>query len=362
MLFSLEEGFINTAGFTRIDINRHSYYYSGLFYTLGFKAGRESIAAFAKELESLGAIPFDKAFGAFCCAVVQPNGNTTFFADNSNLHCLYVGHGAISDSLLDLVRYERASTFDNESLAEFFALGGVYFGKTLIEGISTSAFDTAYRFSNGLMSVEAKGIGGVDAPAVVEDVATFFRDMAHALSDERVTLSLTGGYDSRLVLACLMEHLPINVFISCSDQADPDVYWARRAAQAIGKSLEIVNVGKPDVSEEYLRRLFTDADGNGLFVDDDYMRIHAFMQDRKDQGYSCYLTGDGGVRHKDWYWLQDLPFYRMRHTNVARFYDQRIQVITSIPFGRRLDGPYQRMRKSMIGAMRQFVMPINTES
>jgi hypothetical protein len=363
MLFSAEAGFIDTTGLAKAVIGDSTYYYSGLFYIRGRKAGLDSIAAFAQEYEESGALPLNKVFGAFCCAVVQPNGDTTFFADNSNLHCFYVGRNAISDSFLELVRYESAFAFDNDSLCEFFALGGVFFGKTLIQGISTTTYSNAYVYSNGSLRVEDKGLGEFDAPTAIADVTEFFRDMAYALSDDKVTLSLTGGYDSRLVLACIMEHLPVNVFISCSDETDPDVYWAGRAATAAGKTLEVLRVGKPQISEAYLRLLLDEADGNGIFVDDNYMRISAFMQDRKHRGYTCYLTGDGGVRHKDWYWLQDLPFYRSKHTKVARFYDQRIQVITpSIPIGRRLEAHYRSMRRRMIGAMQEYVMPINTQS
>ena len=363
MLFDSKAGFVNTAGFTKVEIGDYVYYYSGVFYLRGRKAGEDSVVGFAREYEASGALPFDKVFGAFCCAIVQPDGETLFFADNSDLHCLYVGESAISDSFLELLRAEKKTTFDTESLCEFFALGGVFFGKTLVPGIATTANDSLYVCSNGTIRREDKGIGDIDAPTAIDDVPAFFRDMAYALSDEKVTLSLTGGYDSRLVLASLMDHLPVNVFISCSDESDPDVYWAKRAAQAVGKTLEILRVEKPQISEEYLRRLFDQADGNGVFVDDNYMRLSACMQNRRDEGYSCYLSGDGGVRHKDWYWIQDLPFYRRRHTDVARFYDQRIQVITpSIPFGERLEGPYRSMRRRMVGTMQQYVMPLNTES
>ena len=363
MLFDIETGFSNTTGFTRVEVGDSVYYYSGIFYLRGRKAGDDSIVAFAREYEETGALPLAKVFGAFSCALVQPNGDTVFFSDNSNLRCLYVGERTIGDSFLEVLRSEKRTAFDPDALCEFFALGGVFFGKTLVSGISTTANDALYICSTGTIRQEDKGIGDIDAPAAINDVAAFFRDMAYALSEDNVSLSLTGGYDSRLVLASLMDHLPIDVFISGSDENDPDVHWAKKAAQAVGKRLEIVKVGKPAISEGYLRQLFAQADGIGLCVDDNFMRISAFMQDRRERGYSCYLTGDGGVRHKDWYWIQDLPFYRRRHTDVARFFDQRIQVIApSIPFGKRLEGPSQQMRPRMVRTMRRHVMPMNTQS
>jgi hypothetical protein len=363
MLFSASSGFLNTDGFARVETDTCTYYYKGVFYMRGRKAGRESIVAFAQEYESSGVLPFAKAFGAYSCAIAHPKGQTIFFADNSNLNCFYVGPNAISSSFLELIRYENASTFDDEALCEFLALGGVFYGKTLVKGITLSASDSTYVCSDETLRREDKGVGDIDAPTAIEDVADFFRDTAYALSDESVSLSLTGGYDSRLVFVCLKDHLPLNVFISCSDESAPDVYWAKQAALAAGRTLEIVNVAKPSVNEDYLRQLFDYADGLAPFVDDSYMRISAFMLNRRDTGYTCYLTGDGGVRHKDWYWLQDFPFYRMRHTNLGRFYDQRLQVIrTSIPVGERLEEPYRGLRPRMIKGMRPYLMAINTES
>ena len=363
MLFSAEAGFLDTSGFTGLQIGDCIYYYRGVFFMRGRKAGRDSILAFAQEFETSGVPPYAKAFGAFSCAIARPTGETIFFTDNSNLNCFYVASDAIGDSFLELIRYEHSSAFDDDALCEFLGLGDVFFGKTLVGGISLSASDSTYVCSGGVLRREHKGVGDIDAPTAIDSVVDFFGDVADALSDERVTLSLTGGYDSRLVFACLRDRLPLSVFISCSDERAPDVYWARRAAHAGGATLEIVNVAKPQVSEAYIRHLFDSADGLVPFADDSYMRISAFMQDRRDVGYTCYLTGDGGPRHKDWYWLQDFPFYRMRHTNLGRFYDQRIQVVrTLVPVGDRLHDPYRKMRPRMIQSMRQHVKSINTES
>lgn len=363
MLFSAMSGFLDTGGFVKNEIGDCTFYHKGLFYLRGEKAGSASIAAFAEEYERSGVLPFEKAFGAFSCVVVRRTGETIFFTDNSNLHCFYVGSSAISDSFLSLVRHERASAFDEDALCEFLGLGGVFFGKTLVDSISTSASDCVYVCYGGTIRQELKQIGDIDEPSTVTDFAEFFQDTAHALSGERVALSLTGGYDSRLVFACLRERLPVDVFISCSDEKDPDVLWAKRVAQAGGATLEIVNVDKPVVNERYVRHLFVDADGVVPCVDDTYMRIHSFMHDRQDKGYTCLLTGDGGPRHKDWYWLQDFPFYRMRHTNLGRFYDQRLLVIpASIPIGGRIEKRYQGMRRRVVRGMRRYLQALNTES
>jgi hypothetical protein len=363
MLYTTDSGFVDTDGFTSVAVGDTTYLYRGLFYLRGHRAGAESIKAFAQASLETGRMPFRMAFGAFSCAVVQPDGAATFFTDNSDLDCLYVSSGAISDSFIQLVEREPSPAFDDDALCELLVLGGVFFGRTLVRDIATTEYDRAYQCADGSIRSVDKGIGPFDATSTVEDVQAFFRDMAHALAGHRVTLSLTGGYDSRLVLAGLMEHLPLEVFISGSDETDPDIRWARRAASAAGMNLEIVRVDKPAIDEALVRRLFEEGDGVVAAIDDDGIRISAFMHERRDRGYTCYVTGDGGVRHKDWYWLQDLPFYRRRRTNVAGFYDQRIQIVTTpIPFGRRLQGRSRALRQRMIDGMRRHVKSLNTQS
>jgi hypothetical protein len=363
MLFSYDGGLLDDSGFRRVDVGDDRYYVSGVFFLRGHWAGPDSLAAFGEAYRASGVLPVDRAFGAFCCLIVRRDGEALFFTDNSNLHTLYVGRRAISDRFLDLARHEGTTSFDDDALCEFLALGSVYLGKTLIDGIATSASDRVYVVSDGVLRTEAKGVGDVDRRSTIEDVPSFFADVAYALDGERVTLSLTGGYDSRLIFACLNDHLAVDPFISCTDRRNPDVYWAVRAAAAGGKALDVLEIPKPAVTERYLRELVDDTDGVNCAVGDDAMRIRAFLRDRRERGYTCLLTGDGGVRHKDWHWLQDLPFYRRKHTNVGRFFDQRIEMIrSSVPFGERLAGRYQGLRPRLIQAMRRHLRPLNTQS
>lgn len=363
MIFSIKEGFINTEGFEEVRYKEYTFYYSGILYLRGKKAGRESVLAVAEEYEATGVIPFIKIFGAFCLIICKPDGKTIFFTDNSNLHCFFIGKNYIGDNFLEIIRCEKANEFNIEALCEFFVLGGVYFGKTLIDGIKVTANDSFYMSEDGIMVKKDKKIGGIDAPSSITDVSAFFRDMAYALSDCKVTLSLTGGYDSRMVFACTKDYLPTNVFISGDNENDPDIVCAKKTARAGGQHLEILKIDKPQISENYLRELFEYAQGCVPLINDGYLRISMFMKNRRANGYNCYLTGDGGPRHKDWYWMQDLPFYRKKNTNVPRFYDQRIEEIrTDIPFGDILIVPYRNLRQRFIGVLEQHVMSINTQS
>jgi hypothetical protein len=82
MIFSIKEGFINTEGFEEVRYKEYTFYYSGILYLRGKKAGRESVLAVAKEYEATGVIPFIKIYGAFYLIISKPDGETIFFTDS----------------------------------------------------------------------------------------------------------------------------------------------------------------------------------------------------------------------------------------------------------------------------------------
>lgn len=363
MIFSRTEGFIDTEGFEKVVHKQRLFYYSGLFFMRGKKAGEESVLAFAEEYETTGNIPFIKMFGAFCLIICESDGKSIFFTDNSNLHCFFIGENYIGDNFLEIINCEKSSEFNMEALCEFFVLGGVYFGKTLVDGIHLTANDSYYIYSNGAMEQRDKGIGGIDGPSSIEDVSEFFRDIAYALSDQKVTLSLTGGYDSRMVFACIKDHVPTNVFISGNNEEDPDIVLAKKTARVAGQSLEVIKIEKPEISENYLRELFSYAQGCIPFVNDGFIQISTFIINRAKRGYDCYISGDGGVMHKDWWWIQDFPFYRRKHIDLNKFYDERIEYVNKFtPFGTKLLQPSKDLKNRFVNSISQYRRVLNTET
>ena len=363
MLLKYGEGFINYDEYQKIEYNGLNIYYRGVFWMRGKKAGRESIEYFAEKYMESGSIPYIELFGAFSCIVEHPGSKVILFTDNSNMHCFFIGDKALGTNFLEVAKANEVGSFELDALCEFISLGGVYFGKTLLEGINLTENDKVYIFEEGTIRIVEKGIGGIDGHSTITDVNEFFREMAYALSERKVTLSLTGGYDSRMVFACLNNYISIDTFISGDNETESDFVVSQRVVLAAGKKQEMIRTPKPYISEDYIKYLFEYAQGVVPFINDGYMRVSSFIKDRADKGYDCYLTGDGGPRHKDWYWVQDLPFYRKKHTNVAKFYDQRIEDIkTHLPWGSTLEPKYTQMRRRMILTLNKFVKQLNTQS
>lgn len=363
MLLSYEKGMVNTDGFESFESNGNTYYYSGIIWMRGKKAGKESVQEIATIYEKHGSIPFIEIFGSFYCVIQRSNGDIMFFTDNSNMHCYYMGKKAIGTNYLEVIRENGAKKFNNEALCELFALGGVYFGKTLIDEIELSEFDKYYICSKDAIRVENKNIGGIDGETSIQDVNEFFKEMAYALSDLKVTLSLTGGYDSRMVFACLKEYVAIDVFISGDNEKDSDIVCSQKVARVGGSQIEIIKTEKPKITDEYIKFLFEYAQGLAPFLNDGYMRISEFIKNRAEKEYDCYLTGDGGVLHKDWWWLQDLPYYRKKMIDFNKFYFQRIRYSDeSVPWGVTLEEKEKLLREKTVKEFMKFRMPFNTQT
>jgi|LSQX01.2.fsa_nt_gb hypothetical protein len=363
MLLNYSKGFINYDEYQRVEYRSLNVYYRGIIWMRGKKAGRESIEYLIEKYVETGKIPYIELFGAFSCIVEHSDGRAILFTDNSNMHCFFVGDIAIGTNFLEVAKENDADSFDLDALCEFISLGGVYFGKTLLKGINLTNNNKAYIYDNGELIIIEKEIGGIDAPTSITDANKFFSEMAYALSEYKVTLSLTGGYDSRMVFACLNNYIPISTFISGDNDTDSDIVVSQRVTSAAGKEQELIRMPKPEISEDYIRYLFEYAQGVVPFLNDGYMRVSNFIQERADKGYNCYLTGDGGPRHKDWYWVQDFPFYRKKQTNVTRFYNQRIEDIKNyIPWGRILRGKYSQMQNRIVHTLSKFVKETNTQS
>lgn len=363
MLLNYDRGFINYDEYHKIEYMNSNIYYRGIVWVRGKKAGRESIEYLVEKYLETGKIPYIEIFGAFSCIIQESDGKAILFTDNSNMHCFFIGDKAIGTNFLEVAKENGAESFDMDSLCEFISLGGVYFGKTLLSGVNLTENDKSYIYNKGQISIVEKGIGGIDGESSITDVNEFFQEMAYALSESNVTLSLTGGYDSRMVFACLNNYIPIATFISGDDDTGSDFVVSQKVASVAGIEQEIIRMKKPDISEDYIKHLFEYAQGVVPFLNDGYMRVSNFIQERADREYNCYLTGDGGVMHKDWWWMQDIPFYRKKHTDVRRFYFQRINYISSeISYGVELKESFDNLDKRMISGINDLSKSMNTQS
>ena len=86
------------------------------------------------------------------------------------------------------------------------------------------------------------------------------------------------------------------------------------------------------INEEYIIGMIKESDGiRPLDLDGDCRLANAKAK-LDEQRVNLQLTGDSGILHKDWEWMQDLPFYHKRKTAFRTFYRHRIAFTVRAPF------------------------------
>lgn len=319
---------INTELSSDSAIQQHSYknfdcYYHGLIFCRGLRSGKESIQFILDEFIDSGYIPFNKIHGAFLLTIKNRNSDEQiFFTDNSNLRSFYLGKTTISNDFLELIHEENTLTFDIKFIIEYLSLGTIYFGNTLLSEITLSDSEHYYTVTNENFCSKSKDINSLDSTASQVDFHDFFQDLVFAIYDERISIDLTGGYDSRLIFSEIKKHVPdIDICISGFKDSE-DVIVASIIAKIVGMNIDVYTPARTVIDEEYLWELFDHSQTFSSLTNS--IRISGFMRERQNRGYNIRLTGDGGVLHKDWWWIQDFPFYNKKHTDLDRFFHQRI--------------------------------------
>ncbi len=356
---------INQMGLQAYQFEDTVIYIDGLIYAYGKKAGSETATWLFEKIQNDGHIPYEELRGAFNC-IIKEKDKVTAFSDNSNMHCLYYTDNGVSSSFLKIVKSEVESgnepCFDLEAVCEYLTLGNVYFDKTFYYGIHILPSTKIAVIERNGITVFQKQIGDIDEASSITSISEFFDKVAFSLSDTRVCQALTGGYDSRMVYACLSNRIMDHPAISANDPSNKDVKYAKMVATANNDDLEIVKISKPEFSENLIDILFEKKDGiMPLDIEGD-IRLLTFKTALAKE-HNIHLTGDGGVLHKDWEWIQDFPFYKKRKSNANQFYRQRLYNISiDNHIGEELRNDFERQAQRFTKALESIAKSINSQS
>lgn len=306
--------------------NEHYIFYGkGFLYILGVKSGVPSLKKFAGQIHKVGLVPaVSDLKGHFFLVVKDKKENSLYaFTDHSGaFHAYYTQH-SLSDSFLQLTQFHRFTKGDlcKESVVEFMNFGTVFGGKTLLSGIRKICSEEIIRLNRKGLSKLGKQLPGIDQPHIPLDFMEFFRQFSESIRNRQVSIDLTGGIDSRL-LVVLLDHygIPYELTISGTDSIQ-DVKISREVAELLGHS---VHVTYPyiDHLEQQVPHLFAISDGqHDIFK---HYRTMLHNQNRLNRKKDLVITGVGGEFFKDSEWLHDFPFYASKKTNLERLINLRI--------------------------------------
>jgi asparagine synthase (glutamine-hydrolysing) len=212
--------------------------------------------------------------------VDQRRGTATLFNDRYGMHRVYYHQSedafyfAGEAKAILAVRPELRS-LDPRGLGEFISCGCVLENRTLFEGIQLLPAGSAWSFHNGALETKAlyfeqrewEDQSPLEPEAYYNEIREVFsRNIGRYFEGgQPVGVSLTGGLDSRLIMAWQRKQakeLPCYSF-GGSYRDCQDVVIARRVAEACGQSHAVIPVGQEFLSKfaHYAQRSIYLTDG-----------------------------------------------------------------------------------------------------
>jgi asparagine synthase (glutamine-hydrolysing) len=182
---------------------------------------------------------------------VHEKGDTLFFASEAK-------------ALLSILPELR--TWDEQGVAQFLKFGSTIDGRTLFRGIRFLPGGSFWRFEAGGVRKERyfepaswEGAQSLDEPSFERRFCEVFRErLPDYLSSERgIGISVTGGLDTRMIMACLPENdaNPICYTYAGREGETLDVRLGRTVAESCGFEHHVLRIG-----EDFLQ-------GFGQYVD-----------------------------------------------------------------------------------------------
>lgn len=349
----------------RINTSAYDIYYKGLIFVSGKKCGRESIEYIITDLLKQEDLRFHEIFGNYFIYIVDyKNKKQYIFTDNSGIFKAYKYKNGISTSFLELVDYFDEITIENldyNSISEFFHFGFSYFENTFIKEIKRIDANDFFVFENGNNQLKEKKINPINTLPCIK-IENFYADLIYAIKDIKTSLDLTGGFDSRLILSFFNKAKATFELAISGLSNNSDINIARKIATIIKKDFFPTFHSTEQLTAKDLLKIFTQSDSQIDIID--YHRNSQLNQDRLSRNVEIQISGAGGELYKDFWWLQDFPFYNNKKTNLEKLYNYRIEssVFPHSILSEKLKKHSLTLKENTISRLKTYVLDKNTQS
>lgn len=343
--------------------------WKGFVFINGYAPGKESFKVFIKNMRNDDIKSACRTLkGIYFIALRDKSSGTDyFFVDNSGLFQSFYTGDTISTSFLELIKYKNYNIgdFDPYATVEFLHLGNIYSDRTFIKSIKKIPWNKIIQFTNGdkeLQSID-KEIPNIDeidevSPKSFEEVMEY---LSCSLRSCKVSIDLTGGIDSRL-LAIILDYYGLEFETAISGEDDyHDVLISRQVAKVIGHPWYCTNHSIVTIEDD-MKELFRTTDG--LLDVLIYHRLLQHQKARRSRGIDLMISGVGGELFKDFWWLQDFPFYCKKSADLERLVAYRImpQDPSHNILDERLQGISEQLRGNIVHELTQYILPMNTRT
>ena len=313
--------------------SRYAIAWKGNVFLPGLTAGEATIDHLLSSLASRSLEQIYPALvGVFGLFVYDKStARWTVLGDHSGLYRIFYTTDTVATSFLELARQLDATHgIDARAIVEFIVTGSNLGNHTPMRRIKKLRRDQVLvvdRRQTPPVRVEAKA--PVPHETLGEDyVPTYFDNLARAIADRRVSVDLTGGFDTRLI-ACMLSRRDLPFDCGLAGVRDStETRTASRVAQTLGRQLYF--------HEHDITRLDDDLSATFLCGDGltEIPRLHRDRQlclSRLARGTDIMVHGGGGSFFKDHYVIQDFPRYGIAKSNIERYYRLRIAPVSLLP-------------------------------
>lgn len=286
--------------YTKLEDTEYIMWYSGVIIAKGDDGERLTPFDIGKRAFQEG-LDYNHLSGWFKFVVFSKPKNEWFFCgDHAGSQFFFYDseNKSFSDRMLKLraMRGKKAEP-DMEAISELFTLNRTYCGKTIVKGILKTKPDCYYRFRDGNIEELSKNLedfSSMDRHFSLEDVTFATLD---AIGDEKVCAVLTGGTDSRAVLAALLAKGCKPSLVLTGHARNPDISISKKIADILALPLTIIDPSQRE--QGWLESSFAFLDGQYDVV----LGYRHFQKARwaQEAGFKFEFGGIGGEFYKNAY-------------------------------------------------------------
>jgi hypothetical protein len=348
--------------------DRYGIRWTGAVFIPGEPIGEGSVRRFAEAIEREGISEAStRLAGQFFVAVQDKRrGTCCAFIDRGGIFDAFRSGSAISTSFLDLASREGLSAGDlnEDAVVEFVNVGYICrAGRTFFPAISKIRSSEVLTFSeDGSTQVLCARDVAIDRASEDFNVLRFFAKLVSSLRGTHVSVDLTGGTDSRL-MAAMLDHfgLEFETAVSGWDRHSREIEVAAGAADALAHPF-YPTIHRADDLEAQLERLLVI--GDGLLEIFGFHRVLQLYDERVSRGVQLVVNSNGGELCKDFWWVQDFPFYSRRKSNIARLVGMRMLPVTVNKgiFSGRYAEANSHLRENLIRDFSQYTLATNSQT
>jgi len=286
--------------------SKYSVWWEGIVFVGGLPSGKSSIEHFIRIIEKSDiASACNILSGSFSCILLDREKERYYaFVDNSCQSHFFYNQTCISTSFLKLIdkTRQKLNSIDHHSVVEFVITGNVFTKQKFFKDIKIIDADEIFIVSSDEISVGLKNLSNIyEGESSEYEFLQNLRDVALSLKNNKISMDLTGGSDSRL-LTVIFREAGIDFETAVSGMSGhPDIEISKMAAGLLGTTHYVTyhKAEHIDLKRE-LEETFINCDGLSDVLD--IHRLYQFDCDRGGRGITLAISGGGGELYKDGGW------------------------------------------------------------